>query len=118
MTYLLIGMGAVAGAILRYRIDVWAMGWNPRPGIPWGTFLINMTGSLLIGILFGAIPAESKARMLLMVGFCGSYTTFSTYSLEVVRLFDSGQFALATSYALASIVAGPVLCLVGYWIAK
>jgi fluoride exporter len=118
MGYLLIALGAAAGALLRYQIDLWAMGWNPRPGIPWGTFIINMTGSLIIGILFGVIPSDSKAKLLLMVGFCGSYTTFSTYSLEIFRLWGSGQAQTATVYALLSLVVGPTLCFAGYWLTK
>ena len=114
----MIALGAVAGSLLRYRIDVWAISWNPRPGLPWGTLIINMTGSLLIGLLFGVLPSDSKARFLLMIGFCSSFTTFSTYSLEIMKLFTTGQAATGVTYALISIVVGPLLCFAGYSIVK
>src|SRR6185312_8373156 len=95
-TYLLIGGGAFVGAILRYQLGLWAinLGFNPTTGFPWGTFFINVTGSFLLGLFMSspslaALPAPT--RLLLTTGFCGGYTTFSTFSFELIVFFTTGQ---------------------------
>jgi fluoride exporter len=113
MSYLYISLGAIAGAISRYQIDAWL-----RPQIsssfPWPTLLINVSGSLLIGMLASLLPDRSDLRMLLMVGFCGSYTTFSTYSLEIVKLLQTGKASVAIVYLALSAVVAPLACYLGY----
>lgn len=118
MTYFLIAVGAVTGAISRYEVDRWAMSWNPHLGFPWGTFIINISGSLLIGVLANALPLDARSRLLLMVGFCGSFTTFSTFSLEIVKLIMTGQHAIALGYVALSVVGGPVVCYAGYYFSQ
>jgi fluoride exporter len=113
MTYLYISLGAIAGAISRYQIDALL-----RPQIssafPWPTLVINVSGSFLIGILASLLPDRADLRLLLMVGFCGSYTTFSTYSLEIVKLMQSGKASVAIAYLLVSAVLAPLACYLGY----
>jgi fluoride exporter len=113
MTYLYISLGAIAGAISRYQIDAWI-----RPQIsssfPWPTLLINVSGSLLIGMLASLLPDRNDLRLLLMVGFCGSYTTFSTYSLEIVKLMQTGKASMAISYLVLSALLAPIACYLGY----
>jgi fluoride exporter len=113
MTYLYISLGAIAGAISRYQIDAWI-----RPQIsssfPWPTLLINVSGSLLIGMLASLLPDRNDLRLLLMVGFCGSYTTFSTYSLEIVKFMQTGKASMAISYLVLSALLAPIACYLGY----
>ncbi len=97
MHLVLIGLGGFAGAIARYLVDGWATGLG-RGTFPWGTFAVNLTGSLMIGILF-ALMIERAAlsadlRGPLMIGFIGSYTTFSTLALESWRLLEDGAWLL------------------------
>jgi CrcB protein len=117
MSYVLISLGAIAGAISRYQIDAWL---KPQitAAFPWPTLLINVTGSFLIGLLANTLGENNDMRLLLMVGFCGAYTTFSTYSLEIVRLLQSGNAATALAYVAASALLAPLACYVGYVITR
>ncbi len=78
------------------------------PAFPWGTLLINVSGSLILGFIMHyalATPNVSvEMRALLTTGFCGGYTTFSTYSYETATLMEDGQFGRAGTYALASVL--------------
>ena len=112
MSYLYISLGAVLGALSRYQLDRWFS--QPVSGFPWTTLAINVTGSFLIGLFANALPARSDLRLLTMVGFCGSYTTFSTYSLEIVKLLQSGNPSVALIYLAASALLAPLACYAGY----
>lgn len=109
MQVLLVGLGGFAGAIARYAID----GWVSRltgAAFPWGTLAINVSGSLLIGVLFAAsveratLPAEIRAPV--MIGFIGAYTTFSTFMLESWRLFEDGSIGLGLVNLGGSVAIG------------
>lgn len=98
MQVLLIGLGGFVGAIARYLVDGWVTRLSGA-AFPLGTLVINVSGSLLIGMLFAAsveratLPAELRGPV--MIGFIGAYTTFSTFMLESWRLFEDGSVALA-----------------------
>jgi CrcB protein len=109
MQVLLVGLGGFLGAIARYAID----GWISRltgAAFPWGTLSINVSGSLLIGMLFAAsveratLPAEIRAPV--MIGFIGAYTTFSTFMLESWRLFEDGSIGLGLLNLGGSVAIG------------
>jgi len=106
---LLISTGAILGANARYWIGDWiAQKWGAA--FPYGTLVINLTGSLLIG-LFVSLATERflidpRWRLLLVVGFLGAYTTFSTYTLESFNLLERGQWLLGLTNALGSVLAG------------
>lgn len=91
-------------------------------GFPWGTLVVNLTGCLLIGLLFGLSEREGvlspSARLLLMTGFLGGLTTFSTYALESTNFARSGSLPGAASNVLANNMAGLVLVLGGMWLAQ
>lgn len=103
----LVVAGAV-GAPARYLLDGFVQ--DHTEGVfPWGTFVINLTGSLFLGVITGAamyhaFPATPK--IWLGAGFCGAYTTFSTFTFETVRLLEEGAMAEALGNAVASLVAG------------
>ncbi|GAC1316654.1 MAG: fluoride efflux transporter CrcB [Acidimicrobiales bacterium] len=99
--------GAV-GALCRYLVDA-AIGERSKGGFPWGTFVVNMTGSFLLGLITGAalyhgFPATP--RIILGAGFCGAYTTFSTWTFETVRLLEEHAPAAAFANAVGSLAAG------------
>ena len=101
----LIAAGA-AGAPVRYLVDGFVR-THTGAGFPWGTFAVNATGSLLLGLLTGlglyhAFP--ETPRLVLGTGFCGAYTTFSTFTFETVRLVEEGAVGEAFRYALATLV--------------
>lgn len=106
---------AAAGAALRYLVDV-AVAERTGGVFPWGTFLINASGSLLLGLLTGlalyhAFPKTPK--VILGTGFCGAYTTFSTFTFETVRLVEEGALGRAFRYALGTLVTGAAAAGVG-----
>jgi CrcB protein len=104
--FLWISLGAVVGANARYLVAIWAIE-RLGLGFPYGTLIVNATGSLLVGMLMGVLTeragADAVARLLLVVGFCGAYTTFSTFSFETIALLQRGALATAFGYVLASV---------------
>ena len=116
-----IAMGAAAGGVSRYYL---ASAIQQRMGasFPWGTLVINITGSLLLGFLIRyslATPAISpEVRAMLTVGFCGGYTTFSSYSYETMVLIEDGEIGRAAMYSLGSVVLALVATFAGFMLAR
>jgi len=106
---LAISLGAVAGANARYWVGVLFIRLLPW-SFPYGTLFINVSGSLLLGAFFAYVnvryPGASAARLLVATGFCGAYTTFSTFSYEVLGLTRDGAWGLALLYIGASLALG------------
>jgi fluoride exporter len=116
LNYTLVAIGAAIGAIMRFQIGQWAQVLNPDLGFPWGTFVINVTGSFLLGAIVGYLPDPSmhaRWRLLLTTGLCGGFTTFSTFSWELVYLLRHEQTSVALVYGLSSLIAAPAACLCG-----
>jgi CrcB protein len=110
MIVLAVALGGFVGAPARYLADRYVAG-RVASDFPWGTFAINLSGSLLLGVLTGLDlhgQIEPSVQALLATGFCGAYTTFSTWSFETVRLFEEGDYAEAVTNALASLALGLV----------
>jgi CrcB protein len=108
-----IGAGAVLGANARYWLGLW-LAQHAGPRFPFPTFLINVAGSLLLGLLVGYLHNRPNSSLSLFcgVGFCGSFTTFSTFSLEILNLWRGGESGLALVYIFASVAAGAA----GAWV--
>lgn len=106
MKYLIfIALGGAGGAVGRYLMANWAHGlWETR--LPLGTLLVNLLGSFVIGIVYVLIVEKQLIhpdwRGVLMVGFLGAFTTFSTFSLEAITLLEAGHLLHAAVYVLAS----------------
>lgn len=116
MDALLVAVGAAVGAPVRWWVDQrvqrrWA------PVVPWGTFTVNVVGSLMLGLVAARWAADDGALLLLGVGFCGGLTTFSSFGWETHRLAEDG----ATGLALLNVVVTVVACLgaaaTGWWLA-
>ena len=106
-TYLLVFVGGGLGAALRHLINLTCarlMG----TGFPWGTFIINITGSTVMGLIAGYLAFKGEAsqpwRLFLMTGILGGYTTFSAYSLDAALLYERGELMLAALYVIGSVV--------------
>lgn len=116
MPLLLIGLGGFAGAIARYLVDG-AVADRTGGAFPWGTLVVNATGSFLLGLLFALttdraiLPAEIRGPVL--IGFIGAYTTFSTWMLESWRLVETGALAAAAANLLGSTAVGIVAVILG-----
>lgn len=116
MPLVLIALGGAAGAVARYIVDT-TIAQRTSGAFPWGTLAVNLSGSLLLGILFaltverGILPASVRGP--LMIGFIGAYTTFSTLMLESWRLAEDGATGLALANVIGSSVLGIVAVFVG-----
>ena len=121
MTMLLVGVGGFVGAIARYLVDVWAARVTGG-SFPFGTLLINVSGTLLLGFLFvavverAALPSDLRAPV--MIGFIGAYTTFSTWMLESLQLAEKGELATAIVNVGGSVALGIAAILLGVWLGR
>lgn len=112
LDWLAVGVGGFFGALGRYGLG-FVPGYHAFD-FPGGTMVINLMGAFLIGLLSGLAPTgmlPERSRLLLQTGFCGGFTTFSTFSLETLQLLDQGRFLAAGGYALGSVL----ICLLGVW---
>jgi fluoride exporter len=113
--YACVATGSVLGGLTRYLV---ALALQTGPGLPWSTLFINATGSFIIGFYAalsgpdGRLFPSAQQRQFVMTGFCGGYTTFSTFSLETFKLFHSG---LALT-ALANVVISVMCWLLAVWL--
>lgn len=121
MNYLWVGLGGFLGANARYalgRLVVDRLGG----GYPWATFLVNLTGSFLIGVLLTILidraVTEPFWRAFLIVGFLGGYTTFSSYTFEALDLAIAGRWIAAGTYVVGSTVLGLAACGAGIALAR
>ena len=107
MSYILVFVGGGLGATLRHLINLLCARGMP-PGFPWGTFIINITGSTVMGLIAGYLAFKGDAgqpwRLFLMTGILGGYTTFSAYSLDAALLYERGELLLAGLYVVGSVV--------------
>ncbi|MFF5204737.1 fluoride efflux transporter CrcB [Streptosporangium sp. NPDC000396] len=120
MNWLLVLLGGAVGACLRYLTDR-AVQARHDTVFPWGTFTVNMAGSLVLGALAGAALAGAvgaETQLLLGTGLCGALTTYSTFSYETLRLAESGAMFFAAVNVIASIVAGLGAAFVGLVLAQ
>jgi CrcB protein len=120
MTVLLVALGAAVGAPLRYLVDR-AVQARHDSLFPWGTFAVNVAGSLVLGVLAGgstshAVPGSVVA--LVGTGLCGALTTYSTFGYETIRLLEERARCYAVLNAGASVVAGLGAAYVGFTVAQ
>ncbi len=102
---LLVIAGGGAGALLRYIISLTIK--NSSSGFPLSTFLINVSGCFLIGILYSVLGTQHQnLKLLLIVGLLGGFTTFSSFGVETIQLFNNGHYSTAIFYVLLSNICG------------
>ena len=118
MNWLLVAMGGAIGASLRYAASLYL--FKSTQHFPWATWTVNILGCFLAGVFFAysqKYPAlQQEARLLLMVGVLGGFTTFSSFGLETWQLFRHGQQGMAFSYALSSVVLGVMFLWLGFYV--
>ena len=113
--YLMIGIGGFLGAMARYHVT--ALVQRTPTGFPWGTFVVNISGCLLMGVATTVIgdrlAVHPNWRFLVPIGFIGAYTTFSTFELELFRATSDAAWMTALAYTLASVIVGYVALIIG-----
>ena len=119
MIYLHVAVGGVLGALARFAV---ARQWplTGATGLPWATLAVNLLGCILLGFFVRALPAwgvSPEMRALLTVGFCGSFTTFSTFGYELILLLQAGATGAAAVYLLASVALGTAGVALGLMVA-
>ncbi len=120
MVWLVVLVGGGIGALARY----WLGGWIQNAAgadFPWGTLAINVSGSLLLALLYALLEgsrARPEWRAFLGIGFCGGYTTFSTFSYEAFRLLQDGQWRRAAAYMLGSLVLALAGTFAGFYLGE
>ena len=106
---LLVAVGGGVGSMARYLCQKWVSENHANP-FPWGTFLVNLAGCFFIGIVYAAAEKTTfispQIRLLLITGFCGGFTTFSTFAFENMNLIRGNDSLYFLTYAVASVVLG------------
>ena len=118
MTVLLVLAGGAVGAPLRYLTDLFVARHHDSV-FPWGTWLVNVAGSLVLGVTAGLVDTAGGPDWVLTLvgtGFCGALTTFSTFSYETLRLVEDGSHVAAVANVLASVGAGLAAVGGGWWL--
>lgn len=113
---LLVAAGGALGSVLRYLVGLWTLrGFGPS--FPWGTLIVNVTGSFLIGALAEAITRKfgvsAEMRLFLITGILGGYTTFSAFSLDAITLVERGEPVTAVIYVGASVLLSAIAVFAG-----
>ena len=121
MSYLIVAIGGALGSVLRYVLSlVIPKSAEITAGFPWPTFVANILGCLCIGIFSGLFlkcgTLSPNLKLFLVTGFCGGFTTFSTFASENLALLQSGKIGMFAAYALSSFVLGVAACAVGLYI--
>ena len=113
-----VAAGGAIGAIGRYILSHWALAQMEASRFPLGTFMVNLIGCLLVGVLAGLMskyqPFSEQLRLFLFVGLAGGFTTFSAFGLETFELIRRDQWSIAVLYVAASVGLGVLLVVAGF----
>ncbi len=119
MAYLWVALGGALGSVARYWVSM-SLALLTGAQFPWGTLLINVVGSFVIsffGMLTGSttrLQVPNEARIFVTVGLCGGFTTFSSFSIQTVELFKTGETGRAALYVAASVILCLASCALGF----
>lgn len=119
--FLLVALGGGLGSAARYGIGVLMGKWINHP-YPFATFLINISGCFIIGLLYGLVQKQDMSQtglwLLAATGFCGGFTTFSSFALENINLLNDNKSMIALLYVVLSLIVGLLLCKAGIYLSR
>ena len=117
-----VAAGGALGSVLRYGAALFMLRFVAVGGFPWATLLVNITGSFLIGIFTGlfaaSLTAPTGARLFMIIGVLGGFTTFSAFSIDSLLLLQKGEWVAAGAYILGSVLISLAAAAFGLWITK
>ena len=120
MNFLLVMIGGAVGSAGRYAVGKLTLG-TLGPDYPWGTLAVNLIGGFLMGLLVGLLArtgGSEQTRVLIGVGVLGGFTTFSAFSLDAVTMIERGQWGVAVTYALVSVVGSVLALFAGLYLVR
>lgn len=118
--FIWVALGSGLGGVLRYAVSTLFLD-KTKTEFPTGTFIVNLAGCLLIGILFGLFQKSKPDlgwQLFLTTGLLGGFTTFSAFSLESIQLWQTGHFKMVITYVVLSVIGGLLLTALGFWVMK
>lgn len=121
MRLLMIALGGAVGSLARYGTGTLLLRATEKTLFPWGTLAVNVIGCLAIGYLNGLLDdrlIRPELRFLLVIGFLGGYTTFSTFGWETAAMLRQGEYARVIGYVLANNLIGVLLVVIGYALSR
>lgn len=117
-----IALGGALGSVLRFLLSSWIQSRTKAVFFPWGIFIVNVVGCWLIGILFGIWAGRMYSGVILrsglLIGLLGGFTTFSSFTLDSMKIFQSGSYGIALLYILASVIVGILATVLGFSMIK
>lgn len=116
MLYIYVAVGGVVGTLARFGVARWVYGWA-GVAFPWGTLLVNLAGSFVLGLVVRGSELSTlspELRGAIVIGFCGAFTTFSTFTYETVALMHEGAWVRAALYVVGSVGLGLVAIALGF----
>lgn len=120
-TIVIVALGGALGAVARYGVNVGTVNFIGH-GFPWATLVVNVLGSFLMGLMIAKFSqmneVSQEMRMFCMTGFLGAFTTFSTFSLDFVTMWERGEMVQALVYMLASVVVSILSLFLALWIMR
>lgn len=122
LSFLIVGIGGAIGAMARHGVGMFALK-NMGIAFPYGTIIVNILGSLLMGVLIAWMARRTggdsnELRLFLATGFLGGFTTFSAFSLDTIVLYERGEFGLAALYVGVSVIVSIVALFAGLWLMR
>ena len=113
-----VGLGGLTGSVSRYAVQL-LMSKYIEDQTHWATVVVNLVGCLLIGVFAGSLLKLNQAQnFLLITGFCGGFTTFSTFAFDGIKLLKAGLYVQFITYFSISTIGGMVLCIIGFLISS
>ena len=122
LSFLLVGIGGAIGAMARHGVGLASIK-SLGPGFPYGTLIVNILGSFMMGLLIAWLArrtggASNEVRLFIATGFLGGFTTFSAFSLDTIVLYERGEPGLALIYVVASVAASVLALVAGLWLVR